>query len=473
MIEAMLGVLGERLAPEGWRRRLIGRPPSGTFTRPVGNGVVQTLEVARAGVRVPDVWPVKLRVVPGVGHETVLGLWPLLGSRPDAAVLWDWSAGGANGTGIEFDGESDVPAFVDRVVALAEGPARAFAESFPDIDALIAAQRAKRPVDLDPEDAAHPEADGPSMADLVLVLAAGRLDEARAMLVDVEAEYADPGLDRRFARQVRRRLDSGTRDVPPVEDVLARLPGPAAPEGWSWSTTKRNVSARRAAEVAVRARASGKSSEELVEDLAAEYAARGLEVQRPSLAVVTEDILLSRRPLGRARSAVRQARILASGGKLVVDHIRNPGERDPEWLRPPDRAAYPVRDHAPTGHVAVVLDPGVEDLLGRVQQAALRRLPDGAVVDVWFTEERTADDDQPLVVVHIGAHRVGVVPTNRAAGFPAVFRAAALFDEDPVVTAMLARPGGRTWYLDLAAPALPQQPAPPSSSIETSSGESA
>lgn len=93
----------------------------------------------------------------------------------------DRATGGLNGEEIEFDGESAIGAFVDRVVALVHGST----ESFPEIDALIAGRRARCPVRVDPEGAAHPEAEGPSMAALVLVLAAGRHDEAGAMLAEV------------------------------------------------------------------------------------------------------------------------------------------------------------------------------------------------------------------------------------------------------------------------------------------------
>lgn len=447
MIEGMLGALGERLVPAGWRRRLIDRPGSGTFARAIDNGVIATLQVSRAGMEFPRGWPVQMRVVPGVGHEAALALWPLLGRRPFlAAVLWDWSAGGANGTNIAFDGESGVDDFLDRVVAVVEGPARTFAESFPDIDALIAAKRVNRHAEALPEDAPPRETRGPSMADLVLVLAAGRLEQARAMLVEVEAEYAD--LDPRFARQVRRRLDSGTREVPPLEETLAKLPGPRPPEAPTWSTSRAQGSARQAARDKVSARADGKGAEELVEDLAVEYARRGLPVRRLQLAVVAEDILVTRRPLGRAQSILRRTRMAGSAGKMLVDHVRKRRVHDPEWMRSPARATYPLADHQLAGDALVVLDPGAYELLGRVAVAALHRSELGALVQVWFSREPTLVDDRPVVVAHIGDQRVGVVSSSHAPDFDAVFRAAALFDEDPVARAFLARPGGTTWYLD-------------------------
>ena len=456
VIEAMLGALGERLAPAGWRRRPIDRPGSGTFTRAIDNGVIATLQVSRAGIVFPGGWPVRLRVVPGVGHEAALALWPLLGRRPYAAVLWDWSAGGANGTDIEFDGEPGVTAFLDRVVVVVDGPARAFAESFPDIDALIAAERPERPVDPPPADAPPREARGPSMADLVLVLAVGRLDEARSMLVEVDSEHADPGLDPRFARQVRRRLEAGAPEVPRLEETLAVLPRAEASKSSSWSTTRAEGSARQAARDAVRGRADGETAEALIEDLAAEYAQRGLPVRRLQLAVTAEDILVSRRPLGRAQSFLQKARVVGSGGKMLVDHVRKRGEQDPEWMRPPDRATYPLVDHQLAGDALVHLDPGVEDLLGRTYAGALHRFELGALVQVWFSREPAGVDDRPVVVVHIGENRVGVVPADRAGDFDEIFRAAALFDEDPVARALLARPGGHTWYLDYQAASTPR-----------------
>ena len=80
-------------------------------------------------------------------------------------------------------------------------------------------QRLGRPVE--PPRMELPRARRQSMADLVFVLAVGRLEEARMMLVEVETDHADPGLDSRFARQVRRRQGSGTREVPPGGDPAA------------------------------------------------------------------------------------------------------------------------------------------------------------------------------------------------------------------------------------------------------------
>lgn len=460
VIERVLAVLAERLAPTGWRRRPIGRPATGTFTRPVRAGVIETLAIHRRGITFPETWPVSLSVVPGVGAETALALWPLLGRAPRADITWDRATGGPNGTDVDLDGEPETGAFVERVVELLDGPARAFADSFADLDALVVAQRGRRArrSAAAAADAPAGSPEGPSMADLVLVLATGRRGEARAVLAEVAAGHAadgGPGLDRRFARQVRRRLDAGNDEVPPLEETLALLPSPRTPTPSSWSTIRAEQSARREARTEVSGRAGDRSAEEVLDDLAGEYAVRGLEVRRSVLAVAADQILLAQRPLGRVRVAVTRTRELALAGREIVHRFRTLDEEEPDWLRPPDRAAYPLRDHHDTGHAPVVLDPGVDELLELVQGAARLRVVDAVQVEVWFTAAQATRDEPAVVVAHIGAHRVGVVPAEQAAGFPAVFRAAALFDEDPVVAATLVRAGGHTWYLDVDAPEAP------------------
>lgn len=359
-------------------------------------------------------------------------------------MLWDWSAGGANGTDIELDGESDVPGFVDRVAGVVDGPTRAFAESFPDVDALIDAQRAERPVDGDSARPPRSGARGPSMADLVLVLAAGRLDEARVMLAKVEAVYADRGLDRRFTRQVRRRLDAGTREVPPLEDTLARLPTPTPPEASSWSSVRDDVGVRRAAGRGPRPspredrRRGGRGPGRRVRDAGPAGAADEPRARRRADAPGPAAL----RPSPGGGAAGAAARVRGQNGRRLRPRSRRAGAG---LAAPTGPRRLPLRDHATTRRTAVLFDPGIDALLSRIQAATLHHLSDAGAVHVWFSQDHDSAeptaDGQRAVVVHIGSDRVGVVPPEQAAGFPAMVYAAELFDEDPVATATLTTTG--------------------------------
>ena len=104
------------------------------------------------------------------------------------------------------------------------------------------------------------------------------------------------------------------------------------------------------------------------------------------------------------------------------------GSADPDWLRPPDRATYRV----PTGrrHVAVRLDAAGGAWLERIRAQAARRIGPWVLVDVWLTREQAGP-----VVVHIGQQPIGTVDDDGR--YENAFAAAALFDEDPVLTARL------------------------------------
>lgn len=182
---------------------------------------------------------------------------------------------------------------------------------------------------------------------------------------------------------------------------------------------------------------------------------RGVEIAPSTVALHAEMLRVEQRPFGRSRSALRAIRMLKSGGGDVITLIKNSSDDDPRWLRPPERAGYPV--HTTTDrYAAIELDRGAHDWLARVWSEAPRRLGHLVLVDVWLGRDEEAGETPSDLVANIGEHRVGAVPAPATASFEQVMHAAAMFDEDPVLTGRLSRPEGQTsQLLEIPAPHHP------------------
>jgi hypothetical protein len=385
-------VVADRLVGSGWVVRDLQQRYGLTLTRAGAGGVlvaVQLRPVAITGLR-PS--PERLRV--GAGHGPALDLMPLLTLRA-RPILVEAYAGTVTATGE-----------VDAAVAAVRTHAAELTARFPDPDLLLEAVSGRDR--------------------LVLLAALGRTEAVRELLADRPPE------DRRFRRQLHRRLAQGLPPAPPDERTLAVVAPAGEPppdRGARWATARARTRARRAAQGAARRAAPGRTRAQVEALVAAEFRARGLEVDPAQVAVLTTMIELRQRPLGAARAAVAGTVL---GGRAIRDLVRTvrgagrAADTDPPWLRPPERAVYRV----PTRHryVAVHLDAAGRARVRRVAAAGTRRIGPFVLLDAWLTR-----DPAGRVTVHIGPDPVGTV----AVGYDLAFTAAELFDEDPVLAARL------------------------------------
>jgi hypothetical protein len=187
----------------------------------------------------------------------------------------------------------------------------------------------------------------------------------------------------------------------------------------------------------VRAKAKGKTLDELRGLITAEYGARGIDVAESFVDVTAEILQTEQQPFGRARGTLKVIQLLKANGADVVRLFKHRSEDDPEWLQPPDRAAYPmVADRK--RDTSVDLDEAARDWLERVRTEAPRRMGLSVLINVWLTREHATAP----VVAHIGGQRVGTVRQRDTKEFDPVFRAAAIFDEDPFVRGRLTTTAG-------------------------------
>jgi hypothetical protein len=317
-----------------------------------------------------------------------------------------------------------------------------------------------------------------------LLAIAGRASEAREALADYiarGAEDIDRRAYRRFARQLTRRLDAD-----------GQLPYPSTPSRWPppsslrWkpqparsfsefffdedrkTKARADQQARKEALEAVRAAGEDQSRDELGARLEQELSERGLSTEPLLVERQVEMILAEREPFGRARFALRTLKALkdsqASRGSPLKQVIERPNEPvdEPDWLQPPDRAAYPVRSVSPQ-RTPVELDPAAREWLERIKDSDPGHLAGSRNVEVWLARGPGSSADASRLAVHIGAERVGVLRTDVEEQFRPVMEAAAERDEDPWTRGRLsATSGSLPFLLEVELPAsIPVDDPPP------------
>jgi hypothetical protein len=143
---------------------------------------------------------------------------------------------------------------------------------------------------------------------------------------------------------------------------------------------------------------------------------------------------------------------LATIGNLVIDGVDNykrggmPGEADPEWLVPPERAKYDAGLLGLVGdRVAVDLDADARVWLDRVHAAATQRFGDSVTIKVWLDWAGDPDATPRQLVVAIGEQRVGLLDATKA--FADVMADAARVDKLPFMYGYLTQRPTRPQYL--------------------------
>lgn len=172
-----------------------------------------------------------------------------------------------------------------------------------------------------------------------------------------------------------------------------------------------------------------------------------------------EMILAEREPFGKARFALRTLKALkdsqSSRGSPTKQVIERPNEPDdePDWLEPPERAAYPVSSISPQW-TPVELDPAAREWLERIKDSDPSHLAGSRNVEVWLTRDSGNPANPSCLAVHIGAERVGVLRADVEEQFRPVMEAAAERDEDPWTRGRLsATSGSLPFLLEVELPA--------------------
>jgi hypothetical protein len=150
-------------------------------------------------------------------------------------------------------------------------------------------------------------------------------------------------------------------------------------------------------------------------------------------------------------SRAEQARLLGKGlwtaGDLAFRAIRGirqhrspPDLAPPAWLKPPDRAAYPVPSNPQAGWAEVELDEGAAPYLERAYSAISRLVGSSAIATAWLVWEEGPSE---RLIVSLGGERVGTLPPEVARAYRRDMDGAAQRDELPYVPARLTpRPSG-------------------------------
>ncbi len=331
---------------------------------------------------------------------------------------------------------------------------------------------------IDPDSSLGPLQSAEAELIPALLALAGRRDEARQVL----AQYASRDIEgienrdyRRFARQLNRWLDANGKLLPPrtpprwpPPSSFKRAPRPPASfaEFFFDSDRKEKVRsdsrARKEAVDAVRNAGHDKSREEIRALLERELSQRGLTMEPLLVERQVEVILADREPFGKTRFAIRALKQLkdsqasrGQGGLLKQVGRQGRPQDEPDWLKPPDRAAYPVWSPGPRW-TAVELDPAAHQWLTRIAESDPDSLAGGRWLEVWLTWTNAHADTDPRLAVHIGTEQVGKLGDDAEQHFRPVMTAAAERDEDPWTRGRLsAISDSMPYLLEVELPASP------------------
>jgi hypothetical protein len=403
------------LAARGWRWLDVGfRPLPLAFTCDVGGGFWATAALIRRDTQIwPPEWPVSLELIFGVGYEPATALMPLVTLFPRVTLLPEPDTARA----FSLSGPDALDDLARQVIDAVVSHGTAFAEQHSSIEELSAALVAQGDVGM------------PYRA--VLLAAGGDLAEARRVLDELPVQQDEGSEDwraKRVVRQLTRWLDAGGGDIPPLQESLSWLVPRVSMPRPSRSFADHRAEARNAREAvtAVKAAAHGRSVDEITAMLIAEHERRGVDLPPHSAPILAEQIAEAQGPIGRARHVASSLRVLRDFVGLGVDIAKHRVPSNPDWMRPPDRASYPVRPG--TEHGEVTLDDDAKPWLDRVARAAARRIGPMVTVQLWLTSSPEGDG---TLVVHLGEKAVGRLAAPVAARFAADMRAAHFFDEDP------------------------------------------
>ena len=493
LVEALVRGMTERLSAQGWtvmeqQQRSPRFAGVGAFSRPLDDGF--------SAVAIFPSQPRELRPIEdgrldasglivvgrlGVGYEPAETLVSACtGSRVPGIVL------NAPTISATVCVASELQEAEDQLAGFAADHAVPIAQRYTDVHNLIEALRDHSAVPFTgeahswyaslgagPESTLSPLENEEAELIPALLATAGRYGEARAALAGYtsrDGEDIDSRDYRRFARQLTRWLDADghlpfpstpARWPPPSSFRWVPQPTPSFGEIFFDKDRKEKALARKEALDAVRAASQDKSRDEVRALLEQELSERGLTTEPLMVEREVEMILAHREPFGKTRFVLRALKQLKdsqpSGGGLLKQVSERPDEPDgePDWLKPPDRAAYPVWSAGPKW-AAVELDPAARTWLERIKESDPGHLAGGHELEVWLTWDSSDPATDSRLAVHIGAEQVGILRPDFEEKFRPVMEAAAERDEDPWTRGRLsAISGSMPYLLEVELPASP------------------
>jgi hypothetical protein len=442
------------VASLGWHGPAEVEPAGRTFGRPDGVEEVRKLD--------PDAASLEVTLAVGVCFEPLTRLIAAIGGWTLVALLEEDVADlqpPPSQAVISVDSLAGIPAAAEQLAGMIAAYAGPFAVQHASVEQAIELLADR---DLyEPREAAAIKA--------ALLTAAARWEQAEGALDELEAigEAGDWDEDRRV-RRIERQLHR-------FIDARGELAVPASPARWPppdgrshrhehrgfseiWGRAWVQSRSEREALAAVRAAAAGKSHDQLEAMLAQEQRTRGLDPDPLKLESQAAMIEAERDPGGNATTLLSGVRELLVIGRDVAGGIKRAAreeyEQPPTWMRPPERAAYPVQTVGEKRSVEVKLDQDANDWLARVVVHATK-IGRTRLVDVWLEHpEPAAGEDTPLLVVHIGERRVGLLAGEALDAYRPAIDAAAERDELPWTQARLTPiTGPRPYLVTLAPPA--------------------
>jgi hypothetical protein len=492
LIEALGRRVTERLSADGWtimeeRRWPPHQGSVGAFSRLLDNGF--------SAVAIFPSQPKELRPADQEGVFKASGLIVVgrIGVGYEPAEMLVSACTGSKVSGVILNAPtisatvcaaSELQEAEDRLARFAADHAMSAAQRYTDIDSLAEALRECSAVPFTGEANSmyatlgiEPDSTLGVLesleAELVpaLLATAGRHDEARKALagyISRGGEDIDSREYRRFARQLTRWLNAGgdlpfpstpARWPPPSSFKMPPQPPASFAEFFSDKDRKAKAhadsQARKEALDAVRAASHDKSRDEVRALLERELSTRGLTTAPLMVERQVEMVLADREPLGKTRFALRALRQLKDsqasrdhslGGMFEQGEGRIAPKDEPDWLKPPDRAAYPVWSPGPKW-APVELDPAARAWLDRIKESDPRQLAGGRELEVWLTWDSGHPAADSRLAVHIGAESVGMLRVGVEEKFWPVMEAAGERDEDPWTRGRLSAISGPMPYL--------------------------
>jgi hypothetical protein len=507
LVEALGRGMTERLSAQGWtvmdeRWAPRGFRTVGAFRRPLDDGFSAVVIFPSEPKEMRPIEDGRLEssgliVVGrlGVGYEPVEALVAACtGSKVSGVIL------NAPTISLTVCTVSELPEAEDQLARFAADHAVPVAQRYTDVDFLIQAllEHSAFPftgeagswytsLGIDPDVTLGPLESVEAELVPALLATAGRHDEARQALaryVSRGSEDIDSREYRRFARQLTRWLDAdGALQLPstparwPPPSSFKRMPHPPASFAEFFFDKDRKEKARtdrqarKEALDAVRAAGRDNTRDEVRALLERELTERGLTMEPLMVEREVEMILADREPFGKARFALRILKALkdsqASRGSPLEQVMQRPNEPDeePDWLKPPDRAVYPVWSPGPKW-TPVELDPAARTWLDRIRESDPGRLATGHGLEVWLTWDSGPSATDSRLAVHIGTEQVGMLRAGVEEKFRPVMEAAAERDEDPWTRGRLSAISAPMPYLlEVELPA----PIPDSDAVADSS----
>lgn len=255
----------------------------------------------------------------------------------------------------------------------------------------------------------------------------------------------------RFDRQLRRWIAAGA-----ILDAL-----PASPPRWpptreprvarvDFAEIRRQVRDRKHAVDA--AREGGGDRQAVRSRLEQELRSRGVRRRARQVEEDVDRLLAERETDGGRRKGFDALRQIGKVGVEVARAVQAGHRPDPEWMRPPMRAGYPIEAEGKNWST-IRLDEDAQAWLERCANAAGPRVAGTATVEVWIEPERSIDQDGPIAppVVHLGESRIGVLTDEDARQLMAALSAAADRDEAARCEAQVSRTSGG-WLVELNLP---------------------